>query len=108
MKYHSCRPLLWVCVPWILGIVINKYFNIPFVVFSFLAASFLLLALFNRQSRIATIFLLLAVLCAGSIYSKNHATVSPDHISKLSYGYRRDLILVEGIVISDAEPPAIF
>lgn len=108
MKHHSCRPLLWVCTSFIFGIVINKYFNISFLIFAFWAAACLLLSFLIRRSKLAAVFLLIALLCAGAMYSKNYETVSLNHISKLSYGYYSDLIQVEGMVVSDVEQRPFF
>ena len=108
MSSRSNRPLLWVCVSFILGIVIHKYYDVPFLLFSFLAALFLFLSIFIRHSKTAAFFLLLAFFCAGALYAKNYETVFVDHINGLSYGDRSGIVLVEGTVVSDVEPRPFF
>jgi competence protein ComEC len=108
MKHLSHRPLLWVCASFILGIIIHKTLNIPFGLFSALAVAFLLPAVSIRRPNTSTLFLLLAVLCIGALYSKNYETTPAGHISKLSYGYRKAPVLIEGTIVSDVERRPFF
>jgi hypothetical protein len=93
---YAHRPLWWVCVCFSLGIVINEYLKISFVIFSLLTALGIFLSLFTQRRRISTFFLLLAFVFLGLVYAKNYQIFSPDHVCHISYGYRQEPLLVEG------------
>ncbi|MFA5260253.1 MAG: ComEC/Rec2 family competence protein [Candidatus Omnitrophota bacterium] len=105
---HTHRPLLWVCVCFILGIIIEQYLKIPFAAIFILTVLCLLLSLFIRGPTVSTIFILLAIVCLGLGYSKNYLIFPPSHICHIPYGDRKDMILVEGVVMSDVEPRDFF
>ncbi len=105
---YAHRPLWWVCVCFSLGIVINEYLKIPFVIFSLLTALGIFLSLFTQRSRISTFFLLLAFVFLGLVYAKNYQIFSPDHVCHISYGYRQEPLLVEGVVVSYVEKRDFF
>ena len=102
------RPLGWVCVCFSLGIVVNEYLKISFAIFSFLTALGMLLSLLTQRRRISTLFLLLAFVFLGLVYAKNYQIFSSDHVCHISYGYRQEPLLVEGVVVSDVEKRAFF
>ncbi|HQP10511.1 MAG TPA: ComEC/Rec2 family competence protein [Candidatus Omnitrophota bacterium] len=104
----SYRPFVWICVSFILGITANEYFDVCFALFSFLGLLFLLFSLFFRHSRIITMFIFLAIFCASAAYAKNFEIVHEKHINHLAYTYRKNPLLLEGVVISDVEPRPFF
>jgi competence protein ComEC len=102
------RPFVWVCVSFILGIMISEFLRIPFPVITGMAALFLLLSLWPRLSRISTLFLLPAVVCLGITHAQDDKTLAPDHISRIPYYFYKDPVLIEGVVVSDVEPRSFF
>ena len=105
---NTHRPILWICLSFILGIVINEHVNPPIFILFFLIVLFLLLSLLTFQKRISSIFMLVSFIFIGSVYSHNYQTFPSNHISKISYSYRQDPVVVEGIVVSDVEPRPFF
>ena len=98
----SRRPLMWVCICFAGGIIVNAYLPVPFILFSFLSAALILLSLFTRR-RMSVIFLLLSVVALGAVYSRNYQTVPHGHIRYLSYRDYQQPVAVEGTVVSDVE-----
>ena len=107
-KGYTHRPILWICSSFILGIAINEYIKISIVIFLFLTTSLLLLNLLTFQKRVSSIFLLFSLILIGSIYSLTYQTFPSEHVSKITYSYRKDPVMVEGIVVSDVEPRPFF
>lgn len=107
---YTHRPLLWVCLCFGLGIVLNEYFKIPLVIFLIPMILFLLLSACStlRKPGVSTMCLLLAVVCGAAVYAKNYITLPPDHISRVPYYFREGPVLVEGVVVSDVEPRPFF
>ncbi len=105
---YTHRPLLWVCLCFALGIVVDEYVRVSLVISSILTAGLILLSLFIRHRRISTLFLLLAFISLGSIYSRNYQTYPRDHISRISYSDRQDPVVMEGVIVSDVEPRPFF
>ncbi len=105
---YTHRPLVWICVCFACGIVLQECLKIPFAFFSSLAALLMLSGFLTRQTKISTVLLLLSLIFLGAVYAKNHQTFSSDHISYLSYYDRQEPVLVEGVVVSDVEKRAFF
>ena len=102
------RPLLWVCLSFMLGIIINEFKLYSIGLLSFLACAAVLLSFIFRKARLATFFLLLGVCFTGAIYAKNDQLFSPAHINNISYGYRREPLAVEGLIVSDVQARSFF
>ncbi|HOY10295.1 MAG TPA: ComEC/Rec2 family competence protein [Candidatus Omnitrophota bacterium] len=101
-------PLLGVCVCFILGIVLNQSFKVPFAVLFLFTVLFLSLSLLIRKATLATIFILVAIIFLGGLYSGNYQLVPSRHVSRMPYRDRAGLVMVEGVVISDAELRGFF
>ena len=102
------RPLTWICGCFSCGIAVNEYFKIPFGILVFLTALSLFLSRFIPRTRISTFFLLLSIIFLGVIHAQNDQTFLPNHISHISYEDRKELLLAEGMVVSDVEPRPFF
>src|SRR3990167_2617202 len=90
---HAHRPLVWGCVCFSLGIIINEYFKIPFIVLFFVTALWMFMGLLARRGKWFGIFLLLSIICLGAVYAGSFQHLPKDHISRISYGYRQEPVL---------------
>ncbi len=102
------RPLAWVCVSFIMGILISEFWKVSFSVVTALTVLFMLLSLWPRLSKVSTVSLLLAIGCLGTAHTLDHKTLALDHIGHLPYHFYKDPVLIEGVVVSDVEPRPFF
>ena len=99
---------MWICLCFCLGIIIDKYVNVSFTIFSVLTLLLMLLSSFIPQRKISTFLLLLAFITLGALYAKNYQTFPANHIRYTSYYDYREPVMVEGIVVSDVEKRPFF
>lgn len=102
------RPLAWVCVSFILGILISGFWEVSFSTVTALTVLFMLLSLWPRLSKVSAVFLLLAIVCLGMVYTLDYKTLAFDHVGRLPYYLYKDPVLIEGMVVSDVEPRPFF
>jgi hypothetical protein len=76
-------PLLGVCVCFILGIVFNQSFKVPLAVLFLFTVLFLSLSLLIRKAILATIFILVAIIFLGGLYSGNYQLFPSRHVSRM-------------------------
>lgn len=108
-KGYTHRPALWVCLCFIFGIILSPYIKIPFFILFGGAVVLLFLGWFmSRQKKISVVLLLMTFGVIGSMYRQNYETFPSDHISQIAYGYRKEPVAVEGLVVSDVEPRKFF
>jgi len=105
---HTHRPLMGVCVCFVLGIIGNEYIQISFGVSALLTAGLMFLSVFIRQRKLSVVFLLSGITFLGGIYSKDYQTSPPNHICHIFYRYYKDPVVIEGMVISDVEKRSFF
>jgi len=107
-KVHTHRPVLWVCLCFMAGIVLEQFVKLPLIMLFSVTALLLILSRFMFPKKVAVILLLLSFVFIGSIFLRSYETFPADHISHITYGYRKHPVVVEGIVVSDAEPRPFF
>ncbi|MEW5895867.1 MAG: ComEC/Rec2 family competence protein [Candidatus Omnitrophota bacterium] len=105
---NSRRPFLWICLIFILGIVISQYSPIPLYVYCSITFIFIAITSFFIYAKaykadLAAFFLLLAVFGSGAVHAKNFQTFSACHLLKHSGDFYDGPVLLEGKVISDVE-----
>lgn len=103
------RPLLWIAVTLSLGILFNEWIFLSFgILFLFTFLMILLGLLTQRKRIIATIFLLLSIVLSGAVFSKGYQTLPKDHVYHIARYYRRNPVMLEGIVVTGVEKRNFF
>ncbi|MCK5013429.1 MAG: ComEC family competence protein [Candidatus Omnitrophica bacterium] len=103
------RPLLGVAISFGLGILLNEYIPFSFALLASLAVLFLLLTLLiQRMNIISTIFLLGSIVLLGALFSKSYQVLPKDHIYHVAKYYRKNPVLIEGVIASDVEDRDFF
>ncbi|HQO57638.1 MAG TPA: ComEC/Rec2 family competence protein [Candidatus Omnitrophota bacterium] len=99
----SRRPLLGVCLCFILGIVFAQGFQVPGAILFILTVFLLLMSLRARSATLSTVLLLSAVMCVGTGYFRNYQILPAGHVGRMPSWARQGSVLAEGVVVSDAE-----
>lgn len=102
------RPLVWACLCFAAGIALNESARLPFPALFAAAAALLLLRFFPLHKWVPGSCLLLTLVLAGAMHSQSYQAFPEHHISRISYGYRKQPVLVEGVVVSDVEKRPFF
>ncbi len=98
------RPLVSVVLYFSSGIILNQYLHLPFWFFA--AGVFFLLMLslvFINKNRVSKIFLFPAFILLGFLSSIQYQTLPWNHIQKAVIPYNRNVVFVEGVIISDVQ-----
>lgn len=107
MKTH--RPLLGIFLSLATGIFLNEYLEVSFGILLALTFLSLLVSLLTiRKMRLSTTCILIFLSLLGVVFSKSYQSLSRDHIAHIARFYRRDPVLVKGIVISDVKKQKFF
>ncbi|MDP8266963.1 MAG: ComEC/Rec2 family competence protein [Candidatus Aceula meridiana] len=100
----SRRPLISIVAFFILGIILQSYFQVSFAVIASAAGVILLASLiFFKRRGVSTIFILFAFLFLGALLLKNVQILSKQDISKVARFYKGKTAAIEGVVVSDIE-----
>lgn len=106
--YFARAPLAWIFLCFASGVLAHGYLRFSFTFVAALSAALLLLGFLVLYTRLSMCILLSAVILLGFIYSGNYQTFSPQHINHIHYYDRKDLLTIEGLVVSDVEPRPFF
>ena len=95
------RPILYIVIPFCVGITLSYFFNIPILPPIVLTILFLILcALFFRNNLLSHTFLYIALLFCGAAYYQNFEILPNNHISRLSSEEGRKAS-IKGVIVDD-------
>ena len=100
MKTH--RPFVYIAGFFSIGIVLSRWAPVSLNMACLgTLITLILSAVFSKKNFCTTMFLLLAVMASGAVYTQSKAYVSHRDIRNIARYYRKKPIVIEGIVASD-------
>jgi len=93
------RPFLYITGFFAIGIALDQWVRCPFSYLCSFVIVFMIAAMGTlKKENISTVLLLLALLCLGAAYNQARRGIDRDHIMSVAKYYRRQPILVRGVV----------
>ncbi len=103
------RPLLFVALFLVCGILIGEKIHVYFRYLVFGQVLFLIFSVLTiSRKKISTVFVLLNFLLMGLVLIHQARRLPHDHVTHVARYYRKQPVLVEGIVISDIQRKFLF
>lgn len=107
MKTH--RPLLSIAFSFVTGILIASAVSLPFPILGMAAFLFFLLSrLFIRRKMVSPYLLMVSFVLLGMIRLQNHLILPKEHVAHVTRYYKREMVAIEGVVISDVQRRPFF
>jgi competence protein ComEC len=103
------RPIFYVTLCLIFGIVAEHYVRLPFSVWTEGCLLFLMISLACIYfPRACTCFVLLAFFVLGAVLSSQSYFVAYDDVSRVAHFYSKESVQVEGLIVADVEKRRTF
>lgn len=103
------RPFIFVALFFMIGIILEKYFHLPFHWLGGFAILSLVLGLcFLQKKIVSSILVSFFLIFLGALFLQNHLSLSKDHINFIKWYERKGPVEIEGIVISDVQKRSYF
>lgn len=109
MSNQSYRPFIVIVLAFAGGIFLHGVLSVSFMWWVLLASlNCLLCAGFYRRKCVATMFLLIAVLCCGALYMQSVQTLPKNHFSSIVKYYYKKPFTIQGVIVSEVEKRTSF